>query len=50
MLFLYQPPGRKLLTFYQLLHRELPVTMVVDPITGAAMRSWHGFVAPDRFL
>ena len=26
------------------------MTLLVDPITGACMHSWHGFVAPDRFL
>lgn len=26
------------------------MTLLVDPITGASMQSWHGFVSPERFL
>jgi hypothetical protein len=42
--------GRKMLTFHQLLHSPLPVTLLLDPITGAKMHSFVGFVSPEKFL
>lgn len=38
--------GQKLLSFYHVL--ELPATLVIDPVTGAPMRLWTGFIQPDR--
>lgn len=40
--------GGKIMAFYRLY--ELPVTMVLDPVTGAKMRDWTGFVEPDRWV
>ena len=38
--------GQKLLTFYRAY--EVPATIVVDPVTGAPMRHWTGFMSSDR--
>ncbi|KAK9802553.1 hypothetical protein WJX73_000517 [Symbiochloris irregularis] len=40
--------GGKIMTFYRL--DELPAVMVIDPVTGAKMKDWKGFVEPDRML
>lgn len=47
--------GRKILTFYQLFGSygvppTLPVTLLLDPITGMKMHQWTGFVEPDKFV
>jgi hypothetical protein len=39
-----------MLTFHQLLHSPLPLTLLLDPITGAKMHSFVGFVPPEKFL
>ena len=38
--------GQKYKAFYRL--TDLPVTMVIDPVTGAALRTWHGALEPQR--
>jgi hypothetical protein len=39
-------PGNKVKAFYRLM--DLPVIMVVDPITGAALRTWVGAMDANR--
>lgn len=38
--------GSKVKAFYRLI--ELPVTLVIDPMTGAAPKSWIGAIEPQR--
>lgn len=38
--------GNKVKSFYRL--TDLPVILVVDPITGAALRTWVGAMEPSR--
>ena len=38
--------GQKFKAFYRL--TQLPVTMVIDPVTGAALKTWHGAIEPQR--
>ena len=38
--------GNKVKSFYRLM--DLPVIMVVDPITGAALRTWTGAMESNR--
>ncbi|KAI3424405.1 hypothetical protein D9Q98_009957 [Chlorella vulgaris] len=38
--------GQKLQNFYRLY--ELPALLIVDPVTGAPMRQWTGFVNAER--
>jgi hypothetical protein len=40
--------GQMLVEFYQCNH--IPAIMVVDPITGAQMRSWSGFLGPVALI
>jgi hypothetical protein len=46
--------GRKFMSFYQLGNEyvppTLPQTLLIDPVTGAKMHTWTGFVDPERFL
>lgn len=42
--------ANKFRTFYQLLNCDLPITLLVDPVTGAKMHSWDGFVDAERLL
>jgi hypothetical protein len=38
--------GNKVKAFYRLV--DLPVIMVIDPITGAALRTWVGAMDANR--
>ncbi len=38
--------AQKLLAYYKIY--ELPATLVIDPVTGAPMRQWTGFVIAER--
>lgn len=38
--------GNKVKSFYRLM--DMPVIMVVDPITGAALRTWTGAMESNR--
>jgi hypothetical protein len=38
--------GNKFVTFYRIV--ELPAIAAIDPLTGATVRQWNGFVEPDR--
>ncbi len=38
--------GNKVKSFYRL--TELPVILVVEPITGAALRTWTGAIEANR--
>ncbi|KAG6429395.1 hypothetical protein SASPL_107446 [Salvia splendens] len=40
--------GSKVCTYYKL--DSIPVIMVVDPITGQKMHSWHGMIQPQNLL
>ncbi|PSC74669.1 UBX domain-containing 2 isoform X1 [Micractinium conductrix] len=40
--------AQKLLHFYRLLPIELPALLIIDPVTGAPMRQWNGFVDAER--
>jgi hypothetical protein len=48
------PDGRKFLSNYQLgneyVPATLPVTLLIDPVTGAKMHTWSGFVDAERFM
>ena len=39
--------GNKVKAFYRL--SDLPVVMVVEPITGAALRTWVGAMEANRW-
>ena len=39
-------PGNKVKAFYRLI--DLPVIMVIDPITGLALRTWTGALEAHR--
>ena len=38
--------AQKLMAYYRIY--ELPAVLVVDPVTGAPMRQWTGFVNAER--
>ncbi len=38
--------GSKVKAFYKI--TELPVTLVIDPVTGASPKSWTGAIDPQR--
>lgn len=40
----------KVSTFYSLAGGELPVILLIDPITGARLHSWAGFVEAEKLL
>ncbi|XP_076921244.1 plant UBX domain-containing protein 7-like isoform X3 [Bidens hawaiensis] len=40
--------GRKIKTYYKL--ETVPVTLVIDPVTGQRMRSWRGMIQPESLL
>lgn len=40
--------GSKINTYYKL--ETVPVTLVIDPITGQKMRSWRGMIQPEELL
>ncbi|KAK3277399.1 hypothetical protein CYMTET_14593 [Cymbomonas tetramitiformis] len=40
--------GNKVKTFYRVF--TTPITLVLDPITGASMKTWNGFIDPDRLM
>ena len=40
--------GMKMMTFYKI--KMVPYTMVVDPLTGARLAGWEGFIDPERLL
>ncbi|KAK9063833.1 hypothetical protein SSX86_017705 [Deinandra increscens subsp. villosa] len=40
--------GRKIVTYYKL--DTIPVTLVLDPITGQKMRLWRGMIEPETLL
>ncbi|XP_031495924.1 plant UBX domain-containing protein 7 [Nymphaea colorata] len=40
--------GKKVCTYYNLVN--IPVVLVIDPITGQKMRSWCGMVEPEHLL
>ncbi|KAH6792635.1 UBX domain-containing protein [Perilla frutescens var. hirtella] len=40
--------GSKVCTYYKL--HSIPVILVIDPITGQKMHSWHGMVQPEKLL
>lgn len=40
--------GRKVCTYYKL--ESVPVTLVIDPVTGQKMRSWNGMVEAETLL
>ena len=48
------PDGRKFMSNYQLgneyVPATLPVTLLIDPVTGAKMHTWSGFVDAERFM
>ena len=48
------PDGRKFISYYQLgsewVPPPLPVTLLIDPVTGAKMHTWNGFVDAERFM
>ena len=39
--------GQKVKAFYRLF--ELPVTMVIDPVTGAALKTFTGAIEAHRY-
>lgn len=41
-----KPDSDKLMHFYHVY--ELPALLIIDPVTGAPMKQWNGFVAADR--
>ncbi|PWA66879.1 UBX domain-containing protein [Artemisia annua] len=40
--------GSKINTYYKL--ETVPVTLVIDPVTGQKMRSWRGMIQPEELL
>jgi hypothetical protein len=38
----------KVKAFYKLY--DLPATMIIDPVTGAALKTWTGAIEPQRFV
>ncbi|XP_071735742.1 plant UBX domain-containing protein 7-like [Rutidosis leptorrhynchoides] len=40
--------GSKIKTYYKL--DSVPVTLVIDPVTGQKMRLWHGMIQPENLL
>eukprot|EP00873_Tetraselmis_striata_P026802 jgi/Tetstr1/447066/TSEL_034504.t1 len=40
--------GQKICGFYKLV--QFPAIMVVDPITGACLAQWHGYLSPEQLL
>lgn len=40
--------GARLMSSYQL--TQLPAVLVIDPVTGAKVRMWTGFLEPDRMI
>ncbi|KAI5061027.1 hypothetical protein GOP47_0023532 [Adiantum capillus-veneris] len=40
--------GRKVCTYYKL--TNMPIIMIIDPLTGQKMRSWEGMVNAERLL
>ncbi|GJZ90650.1 plant UBX domain-containing protein 7-like protein [Tanacetum coccineum] len=42
--------GSKISTYYRLDSEEVPVTIVIDPITGQKMRLWRGMIDPESLL
>lgn len=38
--------GQKLVTFYKVF--EIPTILVIDPVTGAPMRQWTGFISAEK--
>lgn len=40
--------GAKVKAFYKL--TELPTTMIIDPVTGAAYKTWVGAIEPQRYV
>ncbi|XP_071706382.1 plant UBX domain-containing protein 7-like isoform X2 [Rutidosis leptorrhynchoides] len=40
--------GSKIKTYYKL--DSVPVTLVIDPVTGQKMRLWRGMIQPDNLL
>ncbi len=38
--------GNKVVSFYRL--AELPAILIIDPVTGAKLRNWTGFVEAHR--
>ncbi|KAJ7524206.1 hypothetical protein O6H91_18G082500 [Diphasiastrum complanatum] len=40
--------GRKVCTYYKL--SSMPITLVLDPLTGLKMRAWGGMITPERLL
>ncbi|KAK9059956.1 hypothetical protein SSX86_020660 [Deinandra increscens subsp. villosa] len=40
--------GSKIITYYKL--DTVPVTLVIDPITGQKMRLWRGMIQPESLL
>ena len=42
--------GDKFASFYNLMYAPLPVTLVIDPITGAKMHTLSGFVSPEALM
>lgn len=39
--------GSKVKAFYRI--TELPVTLVIDPVTGASPKTWTGAIDPQRY-
>ena len=42
-----QDEGSKVRNYYHV--QQLPAILLLDPVTGARMASWQGFVEPDRY-
>ncbi|GJU27946.1 plant UBX domain-containing protein 7-like protein [Tanacetum coccineum] len=42
--------GSKISTYYRLDSGKVPVTIVIDPITGQKMRLWRGMIDPESLL
>lgn len=42
------PEGAKISTYYRL--SSFPATLLIDPVTGAKVKLWGGFVGPDALL
>lgn len=40
--------GQKLLSFYNIY--EVPSIIVIDPVTGAPMKLWTGFMSPEKLI
>ncbi len=42
--------GQKVTTFYKLTPDMLPITFVVDPVTGQKLVEWQKFVAAEKLV